>query len=76
MNKKTLLENCGVIIVIVLFAKLANVNDWEKIEIFAKFNEEFLKQYIALENDIPSHDTIQRVVGNIAPEYIQGVYPY
>ena len=57
-----------------LFAKLANADDWEEIEIFAKSNEEFLKQYIALENGIPSHDTIQRVMGNIAPEYMQGVY--
>lgn len=62
------------IVVIVLFAKLANADDWEEIEIFAKSNEEFLKQYVELENGIPSHDTIQRVMGNIAPEYIQGVY--
>ena len=52
------------IVVIVLFAKLANADDWEKIEIFAKTNEEFLKQYIALENGIPSHDIIQRVMGH------------
>lgn len=62
------------IVVIVLFAKLANADDWEEIEIFAKSNEEFLHQYIGLENGIPSHDTIQRVMGNIAPEYMQGVY--
>ena len=62
------------IVVIVLFAKLANADDWEEIEIFAKANEEFLKQYIRLENGIPSHDTIQRVMGNIAPEYMQKVY--
>ena len=62
------------IVVIVLFAKLANADDWEEVEIFTKSNEEFLKQYIVLENGIPSHDTIQRVMGNIAPEYMQGVY--
>ena len=32
----------------------------EKVEIFAKSNEEFLKQYIELENGIPPHDTMQR----------------
>lgn len=62
------------IVVIVLFAKLANADDWEEVEIFAKSNEEFLKQYITLENGIPSHDTMQRVMGSIAPEYMQGVY--
>lgn len=38
------------IVVIVLFAKLANAEDWEEIEYFAKANEDFLKQYIGLEN--------------------------
>lgn len=60
--------------VIVLFAKLANADGWEEVEIFAKSNEEFLKQYIGLENGIPSHDTMQRVMGSIAPGYMQNVY--
>ena len=59
---------------IVLFAKLANADDWEEVEIFAKSNEEFLKNYIELGNGIPSHDTMQRVMGSIAPEYMQNVY--
>lgn len=62
------------IVVIVLFAKLANADEWENIELFANENEEFLKQYIELKNGIPSHDTIQRVMGLIAPKYIQGIY--
>lgn len=62
------------IVVIVLFAKLANAEDWEDIEEFAEYHEEFLKRYISLENGIPSHDTIQRVMGNINPQYIQGLY--
>ena len=59
---------------IVLFAKLANADDWQEVEIFAKSNEDFLRQYIELENGIPSHDTMQRVMGSIAPGYMQGVY--
>ena len=59
---------------IVLFAKLANADDWEEVEIFAKSNEEFLKNYIELGNGIPSHDTMQMVMGSIAPEYMQNVY--
>ena len=62
------------IVVIVLFAKLANADDWEEVEIFAKSNEEFLKNYIELGNGIPSHDTMQMVMGSIAPEYMQNVY--
>lgn len=62
------------IVVIVLFAKLANADDWEDMELFARLNEDFLRQYIRLENGIPSHDTIQRVMGSIAPQYMQRVY--
>lgn len=62
------------IVVVVLFAKLANADDWQEIEIFAKSNEDFLRQYIELENGIPSHDTMQRVMGSITPEFMQRVY--
>ncbi len=33
------------IVVIVLFAKLVNTDDWEEITDFAYYNEDFLKQY-------------------------------
>ena len=46
------------VIVVVLMGTLANANTWEEIEIFAETHEEFLKQYITLENGIPSHDTM------------------
>lgn len=59
------------ILVIVLFATLANADDWIEIWMFAHKKEEYLRQYITLENGIPSHDTIQRVMGMIAPEIIQ-----
>ena len=62
------------VIVIVLFAKLANADDWEEMEAFAECHEEFLKQYIDLENGIPSHDTLQRVMGNINPRHMQKLY--
>ena len=59
------------IIVIVLFAMLANADDWVEIEIFAKSHFEFLRKYIPLENGIPSHDTIQRVISLIATDVLQ-----
>lgn len=62
------------VVVIVLFAKLANADDWEEIEYCAKYNEEFLRQYIGLENGVPSHDTIQRVMGMIEPSCLQKIY--
>ena len=59
------------ILVIVLFATLANADDWIEIWMFAKEKEQYLRKYISLENGIPSHDTIQRVMAMIAPEIIQ-----
>lgn len=59
------------ILIIVLFATLANADTWEQIADFALWNEEYLRQYIELKNGIPSHDTIQRVMGMIRPENLQ-----
>ena len=61
------------IVVIVLFAKKANAEDWEEIEYCAEYNEEFLRQYIELENGVPSHDTIEKVMGMIDPAYMQKI---
>jgi predicted transposase YbfD/YdcC len=54
------------IILPVFFAKLANANFWEEIEIFAKEHEKFLRQYLELPGGVPSHDTIQRVFAMVS----------
>lgn len=56
------------IVVITLFAMLANVEYWEEIEEFGKMYLKALKRYLELPNGIPSHDTIQRVMATIEPE--------
>ncbi len=62
------------IIVIVLFATLANVDDWVEMEYFARYHKEYLKKYIELKNGIPSHDTLCRVFGLLSPEVLQQLY--
>ena len=62
------------IIVIVLFATLANVDDWVEMEYFAHYHEAYLKKYIELKNGIPSHDTLCRVFGMLSPEILQQLY--
>ena len=62
------------ILVIVLFATLANADDWVEIALFADSYQDYLKRYITLENGVPSHDTIQRVMGLISPEILQQLY--
>jgi len=62
----------GDIVAIVLLSSLADANDWEEIQMFAVMNEYILGDYLELPNGIPSHDTIQRVMGMINPKELQG----
>ena len=62
------------ILVIVMFATLADADDWVEIAEFAEVYEDYLKKYISLENGVPSHDTIQRVMGMVSPEALQQLY--
>ena len=60
------------IIVLVFFATLANMNEWEEIEIFGEEHEGFLRKYLELSYGVPSHDTIQRVMAIVSPDFLQG----
>lgn len=62
------------ILVIVLFGTLANADDWVEIAMFAEYNLSYFRKYIPLKNGVPSHDTIGRVMGMVAPEVIQQLY--
>lgn len=62
------------IVLIVFCCTLSNVDDWEDMEMWAKHYIDLLREYLPYENGIPSHDTIQRVMEMIAPEYIQQAY--
>lgn len=62
------------IVLIVFCCTLSNVDDWEDMEIWSNHYIELLREYLTYENGIPSHDTIQRVMGMIDPEYIQQAY--
>lgn len=62
------------ILVIVLFATLANADDWVEIALFAEWNQDYLKKYIELKNGPPSHDTVRRVMGMLSPEVLQQLY--
>ena len=62
------------ILVIVLFATLANADDWVEMALFAESYQDYLRKYIELKNGIHSHDTIRRVMGMISPEILQQLY--
>ena len=62
------------ILVIVLFATLANADDWVEMALFAEDYQDYLRKYIELKNGSPSHDTIRRVMGMVSPEILQQLY--
>jgi predicted transposase YbfD/YdcC len=59
------------IIALVFFSLLANAGIWEDVETFGKEHEEFLRGYLELPHGIPSHDTVQRVMAIVPPEFLQ-----
>lgn len=62
------------IVLIVFGCTISNVDDWEDMEIWANHYIDLLREYLPYENGIPSHDTIQRVMGMIDPAYTQQAY--
>jgi predicted transposase YbfD/YdcC len=59
------------IITIAICAVVAGANAWTEIETFGKNKEKWLKQFLPLENGIPSHDTFGDVFRLIDAEEFQ-----
>lgn len=59
------------IIIIAICAVVAGADTWTGIETFGKSKEEWLKQFLLLENGIPSHDTFGDVFRVIDAEEFQ-----
>ncbi len=59
------------IITIAIGAVIAGANTWTDVETFGRSKEEWLKQFLELENGIPSHDTFGDVFRVIDAEEFQ-----
>jgi predicted transposase YbfD/YdcC len=59
------------IIAIALCGVIANCNDWQDIETFARNRKEWFARFLELPNGIPSHDTIERVFARLDPLALQ-----
>ncbi|MCB9456913.1 MAG: transposase family protein [Anaerolineaceae bacterium] len=44
-------------------AVISNAQSWTEIQAFGEAKQDWLKQYLTLENGIPSHDTIMSATG-------------
>ena len=59
------------IIILSILAVLSGAESYDSIELFGKQNLSFLKQFLQLKNDIPSHDTINRVFQLLNPRQFE-----
>lgn len=59
------------IVMIAICATIANADGWEDIALFAESKSQWLKQWLALPNGIPSHDTFKRVFENMDADHFQ-----
>ena len=50
---------------------ISGADSWQAIETFAQAKHEWLKQFLALPNGIPSHDTFARVFARLDPQQLQ-----
>lgn len=57
------------VVILTLFAVLSNANEWSEIEAFGIKKEKWLRNYLELENGIPSDDTIRIIISNIDSRY-------
>jgi predicted transposase YbfD/YdcC len=55
------------IIILAVCAVVSGADGWEAIEQFGKNKQDWLRTWIGLENGIPSHDCIARVIARLEP---------
>lgn len=62
------------IIMLTILASICGADTWVEIEAYGKAKEEWLKNFLALPNGIPSHDTLARVFARLDPEALQASF--
>jgi predicted transposase YbfD/YdcC len=62
------------IVVIVIWATLANQETWVDIADYAREKEHILRQYLELAHGIPSHDTLRRAFSLINSELFEALF--
>src|SRR4051794_6120783 len=59
------------IVVIALCAVIANCDDWQQVEAFARERRDWLATFLDLPNGTPSHDTFERLFDRLDPVALQ-----
>jgi hypothetical protein len=59
------------ILVIAIGAVICGADTWVAMEAYGRAKEKGLRQFLALPNGMPSHDTFARVLARLKPEELQ-----
>ena len=62
------------IVVVVILAVLADCNEWDEIEDYAKEQKDFLKKFLKLTGGIPSAKTYERVISLIDCQELNKIF--
>ena len=62
------------ILFLTLCAVICGMDDWESIEVWGEVRLDWLRQFVPLENGIPSHDTIARVFAALDSKQFQASF--
>lgn len=62
------------ILFLTLCGVICGMDDWEAIEEWGQERLDWLRQYVALENGIPSHDTLARVFAALDSKHFQACF--
>ena len=72
-NESYIKHKLSDIVILTLFAVLANANEWKEIEAFGIKKEKWLRQFLELPNGVPSDDTIRVVISSINSNYFYSI---
>lgn len=69
--ERTKLHSLSDILFVALCAVIGGADSWTEVEVFGWAKREWLSQYLALPNGIPSHDTFGRVFSKLNPDALE-----
>jgi predicted transposase YbfD/YdcC len=75
INRKKL-HRLDELLVVAVCGVLAGVDNWVELERFANARLEWFREFLTLENGIPSHDTFGRVFSLLEPEVVQRAFSF
>ena len=67
----TVFHDLNDILLMAIIAVICGANSWNEIERYCNLKVDWLRGFLKLENDIPSHDTFNRVISSIDNEQLE-----